>query len=187
MSKLSGLVALCGLSLVPSQVLAQLSEPTPLGPVRIPVHSQADDPIGGAYGIWAAGTSYKVSFHDGFTFVPYLGPSYPHNQPFSWRTESVLLGGQPIVDVDVTPDHNSSDYRYEYRFGADFVEAYDVLAEGVEQTFVLNRRPQGDGDLVIEGAITSRMDAMPLTDQHGALTYRDDRGDAIVRYGETAE
>ena len=38
--------------------------------------------------IWAAGADYKVSFHDGATFVPYLGREYPHNQPWSWRTAS---------------------------------------------------------------------------------------------------
>ena len=30
---------------------------------------------------WATGSDYKVSFHDGFTFVPYLGGGYPRNQP----------------------------------------------------------------------------------------------------------
>ena len=57
-----------------------------------PIHTAADDPDGGAYGTWAAGQDYKVSFHGAPTFVPYLGADYPHNQPLTWHLESVTAG-----------------------------------------------------------------------------------------------
>ena len=41
--------------------------------LRIPLHSAPDDPVGGAYGLWAAGPTYKASFHDGFAFFRSLG------------------------------------------------------------------------------------------------------------------
>ena len=43
----------------------------------------------------------------------------------------------------------ATDLRYEYHFRG-VVEAYDVLAEGLEQTFVIARK--GTGPLRIEGS-----------------------------------
>ena len=45
-----------------------------------PIHTQADDLEGGAYGIWAAGRDYKASFHGGATYVPFLGGSYHYGR-----------------------------------------------------------------------------------------------------------
>ena len=49
------------------------------------VLTKRTDSNGQAYGMWAAGSRYKASFHDGFCFVPYLGGAYPRNQPWRWR------------------------------------------------------------------------------------------------------
>ena len=65
--------------------------------VRVPIHSQAADPQGGQYGIWAAGTDYKVSFHDGFAFYPVLGTAYPHNLPLRWQTVAVQHGTKALI------------------------------------------------------------------------------------------
>ncbi|HEX5054276.1 MAG TPA: hypothetical protein VFZ65_21030, partial [Planctomycetota bacterium] len=60
----------------PSRIEPQLAEPVEPGhrlpSLLTPIHTAAPD-HGIEYGIWAAGDSYKVSFHDGMTFVPYLG------------------------------------------------------------------------------------------------------------------
>ena len=63
---------------------------------RIAVHSHDVQPGESPYGIWAAGTAYKASFHDGMTFYPLLGRDYPRNQPWSWHTTSVRVGSREL-------------------------------------------------------------------------------------------
>ncbi|MCA8974857.1 MAG: hypothetical protein KDC98_09045, partial [Planctomycetes bacterium] len=147
---------------------------------RVPVHSAASD-LGTAYGTWAAGDCYKVSFHDGMTFVPYLGADYPHNQPWSWQTTSVTVGGVELLDRGAAPSTRHTDFRYEYRFGA-VTEAYDVLGAGLEQSFVVHARPAA-GDLVVRGMVRTGCSTRDRGPVHAALRFRDERGDAVIDYG----
>lgn len=147
---------------------------------RVPVHTAPAD-NGLAYGTWAAGNDYKVSFHDGMTWVPYLGRDYPHNQPFHWRTSSVRVGNQELLDT-AAPTASLADYRCEYRF-AQVTEAYDVLAEGLEQTFVLHQKPAQGGDLVVRGAVQSMLRSKNVAPAHQVLAFTDARGRAILEYG----
>jgi len=147
-----------------------------------PIHTQADDPEGGAYGIWAAGADYKVSFHDGATFVPYLGGDYPHNQPLQWVTRSVTLGGEELVTRARPAPRQASDVRYEYDHGG-VIEAYDVLLEGLEQTFVVSTRPAAAGDLIVRGEVITDLVGEPVAGVHGALSFVDEQGRAILTYG----
>lgn len=149
--------------------------------LRTAIHTMAAD-LGNAYGTWAAGDDYKVSFHDGMTFVPYLGQDYPQNQPFSWQTRSAKVGNVELVET-TSPTVDHGDYRYEYRFGG-ITEAYDVRSDGLEQSFVLDRRPQASGDLVIRGAVNSLLKSRNTTAAHQALTFADADGHDLVTYGE---
>ncbi|MBK8978412.1 MAG: hypothetical protein IPM29_21130 [Planctomycetes bacterium] len=148
---------------------------------RTPVHTAPDDPEGGSYGTWAAGASYKASFHDGFRFVPYLGSAYPRTQELRWHTVGATIGGVPVGPLARGLRHDS-DYRVEYRYDG-LVEAYDVLAEGAEQTFVIGERPAALGDLVVTGKVTTALRAAPMLDEHAELVFRDERGNDVVRYG----
>jgi hypothetical protein len=149
--------------------------------VRTPIHTAADDPDGGAYGIWGAGANYKASFHDGFVFVPYLGDGYPRNRSFAWRTVDATIGGVPLGAVDKPQPHHT-DFRFEYRSDA-IVEAYDIGVEGCEQTFVIASRPAASGDLVVTGRITTDLRAELLVDRHAEIVFRDEHGQAIIHYG----
>lgn len=151
-----------------------------LTPVVVPIHTAAAD-MGQGYGIWAATDSYKVSFHAGMTFVPYLGANYPHNQVLAWRTTSAKVGGVELIEPSVAATHSHGAYRYEYRFGA-ITEAYDVRADGLEQTFVLTQRPAA-GDLVIQGAVTSQLRAVAAKVAQQSLVFADADGHALVEYG----
>jgi hypothetical protein len=146
--------------------------------LRTPIHTAPDD-LGRPYGTWAAGDDYKVSFHDGMAFVPYLGASYPTTQTLRWRTASAKVGEVELVQD--APQHHRADFRYEYRFGP-ITEAYDVLAEGLEQTFVLHQRPS-TGDLVIRGAVDSLLKSRSAAADVQALQFVDDNGNTIVEYG----
>ncbi|MCA8953133.1 MAG: hypothetical protein KDE27_26715 [Planctomycetes bacterium] len=148
---------------------------------RVPIHTAEPD-LGTAYGVWAAGDGYKASFHDGMTFVPYLGPDYPHNQPWSWHTLAVTAGELELVTPGAIAEHWHSDYRYEYRYGA-VTEAYDVLHPGLEQSFVVHAHPGNGGDLVVRGAVSSACTAADTAPTHAALTFADTAGTALIGYG----
>ncbi|MEM7205589.1 MAG: hypothetical protein AAF628_35360 [Planctomycetota bacterium] len=148
----------------------------------VPIHTQDADPQGGAYGVWAAGPDYKVSFDDGFTYYPVLGPDAPRNLPMRWRTQRISVGGRVVVDEGAQATPAASDWRYELRYPA-VTEAYDVLPEGVEQTFVLNQ-PLGTGDIVVEGRIDSPLHAASVGLADQSLAFVDDAGREVVRYGK---
>lgn len=156
------------------------TRPVQLPSSRVPVHTAPPD-NGLDYGIWAAGSDYKASFHDGMTWVPYLGRDYPHNQPFHWTTRSVRVGGQELLGTG-DPVVTQAEYRYEYRHGV-VTEAYDVLAEGLEQTFVLLHKPSQGGDLVITGAVQTALRSKGRAPAHQALVFTDAAGRAILDYG----
>ena len=158
-----------------------LGEQQSFAPFVTDIHSLEADPEGGAYGIWAAGADYKVSFHDGATFVPYLGGNYPHNQPFRWTTTSVTAGGEELLTRSDPIADQASGTRYEYDHGG-VVEAYDVLLDGLEQTFVIRNRP-ATGDLVVRGKVDTALVATRVVDRHTAIQFVDHNGDPILTYG----
>ncbi len=149
---------------------------------RVPIHTQPDDPIGGAYGTWTSRQSYKASFHGDPTFIPVLGKEHPHNLEFRWRTTSVRRGEEELLEPGKRPVRSYTDDRYEYRYGR-VTEAYDVLDDGLEQTFVLETPPGGTGDLVVTGQISTPLVGTDRAPAHGAIAFADASGAEIVRYG----
>jgi hypothetical protein len=177
MSRLTpSFLLLLSLSALPSAVPAQdlgIAESLPIHELR---HDDAPPQV------WAAGSNYKVSFHDGMTFIPYLGSDYPHNQPFGWRTVAVTVGEEDLlVDGDRALLWHR-DFRAEYRF-ANVIEAYDVRPEGLEQTFVLKRRPTSSGALRIRGAVASGLHAAEALAAQQKLEFVDAQGRRILTYG----
>ncbi|MGE0145193.1 MAG: hypothetical protein AB7I19_18660 [Planctomycetota bacterium] len=178
MSRLTpSLLLLLSLSLLPAAMPAQdlgIAESLPIHELR---HDDAPPQV------WAAGGNYKVSFHDGMTFIPYLGSDYPHNQPFGWRTVAVTVGEQNLlVDGDRAVLWHR-DFRAEYRF-ANVIEAYDVRPEGLEQTFVLKHRPASPGALRIRGAVATALRAVEAVPAQQKLEFADAQGRKILNYGE---
>ncbi|MCA8952078.1 MAG: hypothetical protein KDE27_21390 [Planctomycetes bacterium] len=154
--------------------------PIPLDSGLTPIHTQADD-SGFAYGLWGAGQRYKASFHAGATFVPYLGRSYPETQSLRWHTRSAKVGTAELVNAGA-PQPSLSEFRAEYDLGG-IVEAWDIRAEGLEQTFVLSARPAATGDLVITGEIETALVAAARAAAHAPLVFADAAGTPIASYG----
>jgi hypothetical protein len=152
------------------------------GLFRVPIHTQQPDETLGAYGWWASGDAYKVSFHDGFVFYPCLGRSYAEHLPLRWRTTQITVAGERIANLAAT-EHAHSEWRYEYRHGG-AIEVYDVRPDGVEQSFVIEERPALRGDLVVEGRIETPLRARAVDEGHQALEFCDSEGRPILRYGE---
>ncbi len=148
----------------------------------IPLHTQPDDVDGAAYGTWAAGPDYKASFDDGFTFYPVLGEDYPRNLPLRWRTEDISAGGVSLIGAMPAASRHAANWRYELRYGT-VTEAYDIRTDGVEQTFVLHR-DAGGHDVVVTGRIDTELHGQPTSARVQALSFADDAGRPIVRYGE---
>lgn len=151
-----------------------------------PIHTAEADPEGGAYGIWAAGEDYKVSFHQGMEFTPYLGKHYPRNQPFRWRTVSATIGEAKLIRQGPAP-HQVDGTRFHYHLGG-VIEAYDVRPEGLEQTFVIPERPDSlgaanPGALRIVGAVDTPLRTAPTGPRHQDLEFVDAENRPILSYG----
>ncbi len=145
---------------------------------RVPLHAHFDDTVGGSYGLWAAGAEYKASFHDGFSFYPRRRPDQPLVH-LRWRTVSIRCG-EVELRTDAPRAHTTA-WRHVLDHG-NVAEVYDVLAGGVEQSFVLPR-PVGPGDLVVRGRIdTALTAAVTPTAASQALTFASG-GEPVVRSG----
>jgi hypothetical protein len=168
------------LSLLLAPLYAQSQQSQMLtAPAVVPIHqTQPDGTQGG--GTWAVGASYKVRFDGGMQFVPYLGAAYPHNQPFAWRTEAITIGGRALP-LAAMHERAVAPTRFEYDLGA-AVEAYEVCAHGLEQTFTF-ATPPGQGELRIRGRLATALRALPGEHDLAAVIFRDEHGDAIVGFG----
>lgn len=173
-------VTICATTLSAQDPTRSLSSEQQLTLPLIPLHTQEVDPIGGDYGTWAAAADWKASFADGFRFFPYVGPDH-ELVDFAWRTESVRVGTTELLGA--TTDHSGAktDLRYEIARGA-VVEAYDIRDEGVEQSFVIAERPQGSGDLVVEGRMLGSLCPDVAASAHQELTLSHE-GHEFARYG----
>src|SRR5688500_4806079 len=59
--------------------------------LRTPIHSHAGGEAGETYGVWAAGSRYKASFHGGMRFVPFVARG-ADPVSLAWRTVSARAG-----------------------------------------------------------------------------------------------
>ena len=147
-----------------------------------PIHSQANDATFGAYGTWAAGAHYKVSFHSGFEFVPYLGKGYPKNLPLRLELDAARIGDRSLIEQQRVGSKESPT-RYSYAHGG-VTEIYDVRVGGIEQSFAIPRGPQAGGDLILSIRADTELTCEAVDSRaHRALTFRDDRGREILSYG----
>ena len=150
----------------------------------VPLHRSADE--SGTDDLWAAGPDYKVRFAarpdaPAMEFFPVLGATAPRNLPFAWRTDAITHGGADRL-APTWKRRIADPRRVEIDRGT-VVERYDVRADGVYQSFVMARRPAGDGDLEIRGKVATDLVGDPRGDRHAPLAFRDAEGQEIVRYG----
>ncbi len=163
-----------------------LPQPVPADALRAacdmvePIAPGGNAPNGESLGIWGGGRNYKVRFDGGMTYYPHVGAELPH-QPFAWRTTSVRAGATELLTGSAVPEPTCGPTRCDYDFGS-FVERYDLQVGGLEQSFVIQERPNA-GDLVICGSVTSPLQLAPHGAEHGALSLRLADGRAIVEYG----
>jgi hypothetical protein len=147
------------------------------------VHDRASD---GA--LWAHGRTWKAEFDGrGFTYVPFLGSEAPRNQPLTLRLAAVHCGDAMLPTSAGKPE------RLRERIGVDrgaCVERFDLLPDGVEQSWVFDALPTRAAlrlelDVVTElvGADLGR--DLEFRGPYGGVRY--DRAVAIDARGERCE
>ncbi|HEX5053997.1 MAG TPA: hypothetical protein VFZ65_19620 [Planctomycetota bacterium] len=149
----------------------------PVMPSMVPLHSAPGEAA--ADGLWAAGPRYKASFHDGFTFYPWI-PDQQVTRGFRWQTESVRLGAHTRPAGVAALVHG--DWRCELRRDA-LVETYDVSEHGVEQSFVIETRPATPGPIVVTGRIETPFACAVHAAACAELVFVAPEGVGGVRYG----
>jgi hypothetical protein len=127
------------------------------------------------------GRDYKVEFRaGGFAYTPALGEAAPHNLPLAFELSSVERGG--VVLAAGGPVEPALDgRRVTYALAPGVEERYDVLPEGIHQTFHVASPPPGSGDLVVRGRIATELPLAGATDDGGLLFAYDGIGG--VTYG----
>jgi hypothetical protein len=155
----------------------------------VPLHTHPDDPVFGPYGIRAGGPGYLASFSETEVEVTaILGPDAPDRCSITWRTERIEIGGIAIAGDNIAsgaPPRGRivTPTRYEVQRGP-VVEAWDVRADGTEQTFTIARRPELAGDLVVRGRLIGmNVEATAPFAEHAAIEWRDGSGKTVLRYG----
>lgn len=132
--------------------------------------------------LWAVGDDYKVSFHAGFHFTPYLGEAFATNQDFAWRTRSIRLGDRELLEGrQAVPDARQT--VCDFHLGDAIVERYLLSPAGVEQTFVFRSLPEGGGALVIEGEVRTPTSTGFRGPEHGPIHFRASDGTHVLTYG----
>lgn len=160
-------------ALTTASILAQSTSTQPLTSGVVPFHGVEQE-------VWGATASYKVSLGGQMAFIPYLGSDYPHNELFSWETESATLGGAELATHPASLAYSLR--RAEYDLGG-IVEAYDLRADGLEQTFILPCAAEAAGGLAIVGRLRSTLRTEDRRAQHAPLEFVNSTGEPIVRYG----
>lgn len=123
-------------------------------PSILPVRSEIlHDEDNGSH--WALGRTYKAHFGpDGATYIPFLGADVPRNFPVRMTVAGNRLGAAqvgleaPVVERDAE--------RISIDRGAVRAE-YILTPQFVEQLFVIDERPQGEGDLIVQLDVESEL------------------------------
>lgn len=172
-----------GLSANPSApTVGSLVDTAQLAGLRFPIHTAPDDE-GAPYGTWGVGGDYKASFGSTVRFVPYLGGEYPTLRWLDWTTRSIRVGGRELLtEADrAAIGAAATPYRWERRIGP-AVETWDVLVEGLAQSFVF-AEPLPAGELTITGRFGTELVAEDFGPAHGTLEFMDPEGRRILTYG----
>ena len=127
---------------------------------------------------WGKGKGFKVSASK----LGELRFIVDKQQYVGWTTQCIRVGDDAIVDDKGEFSMRSEPRLVEYDRGGGIVERYELRAEGVEQSWVIAKRPDGEGDLVVEGAISGGLTARRDFNS-GGHEFVDQDGVAFVRYG----
>lgn len=125
--------------------------------------------------LWVKGRTYKASFGaQGARYVPFLGSHAPRNFPVTFRVDEARVGATRLA-LDPPRAELQGDRVIIERGGlrAEYVPGLD----GLEQLFLLDSRPTGEGDLVVTLAVETELEArvdgtgLAFDGPHGGVSY----------------
>ena len=108
--------------------------------------------------VWGLGPDYKARFSTGgFELHVALGDLVEHNRWISFRFDGVRRDGAATTlgPGPAEPELNGDTVVYDH--GGGLLETYEVLREGIEQSFVFDARPEGTGDLIVSGVFDTNL------------------------------
>ncbi len=132
--------------------------------------------IGSGYGLWreagtlcGGGPSYRAEFRgDGMSFIPAL-PDAPRTFSLRLTLEDLRRGAVAVQLLDAGPTRHDSSVVYAR--GPGVTERYDLGADGVEQSFVLESPPLGQGDLVVRLRVHTELRPERLGDVSAGMRW----------------
>ncbi len=106
-------------------------------------------------GLRGAGPDYSARFTAGAVeFTPLLGRTAERPYPVRFAFAEVRRGARVVATANGSAEPAVAGDRVSYAHDG-VTEVYDVRADGIEQSFVFATKPEGNGDLVVRGAITT--------------------------------
>jgi hypothetical protein len=127
---------------------------------------------------WVRGRTYKARFNaEGFTCIPWLGSTAERNAPLQFTLQSVTVGEESMTLLAALPQRNGSDIIFDR---GPLHEAYHVEVDSIEQTFVIEHKPEMPGDLNLRIALHT--DDVVAADIGDAIEFTHSRGS--VRYSK---
>jgi len=120
--------------------------------------------------VTATGPDYHLhATRGGVAFLAILGETTAGDATapasLQFTLESVRRGDQVLfADAASAAPIASAATTIRYQHSPTLTEVYDLRADGVEQSFVFARRPEGHGDLVVRGAITTQLPLASYSD-----------------------
>lgn len=114
----------------------------------------------------AAGPDYAARFvGGGIEFKPALGDAAPRSYPVAFALESIRRGDLVILEAPPSAFPEREGNLVRYARGQGISECYEARLDGVEQSFRFESRPEGEGDLIVRGRVTTDL---PASDREGA-------------------
>ncbi|MBL8749499.1 MAG: hypothetical protein JNK78_10095 [Planctomycetes bacterium] len=123
--------------------------------------------------VLAIGRDYKATFAaDGATFAPALGPRAAVRGELTLRVARIGRDNRVAWQADTAPTAAAAlrDHVVTFARGV-CTETYECRVDGVEQSFVFDRRPDGTGDLVVRCDVTTALE--PTVRGDGTLFFHD--------------
>ena len=154
--RLLSLFALSTILLAPPYRAQEAPDPIPPGPA--PALETPAGLIENDEGLFGVGPGYRARFDGaGFELLPVLGPRAERAFPVRFELESIRRGARTLLDAAGATGMRplAQGRRVEAALPGGITACYDVLEEGVEQSFRFESRPPGSGDLVVRGRLST--------------------------------
>lgn len=123
-------------------------------------------------------SKYNAVFYNDGTFA-YL--SNKSTKPdFIYSLKSVKFGSR-YVSISKIPEQTKNTNSISYKYNSSIIESYSGLDNGIEQCWLIKKRPANNGGITIEGTIIS---PYKPTNCNGRIVFENKSGQKVLSYGK---